>query len=119
MKRVCAVLLGVVLAAAGCDGLSLGSVSPDAGPTSGGTVVTIVGNGLSTNAAVLFGGSLAVGVPTLANGGLVVTTPPHNAGPVDVTVTFAGGDSLADTAMLVNGFTYFESFVPAPSDRGE
>jgi hypothetical protein len=103
----CVGLVSAILAVTGCDDVSIGYVTPDAGPTSGGTVVTIVGDGLSTNAAVLFGGTLAVGLPSLGNGGLVVTTPPHDAGPVDVTVTFAGGDNTADTAMLVNGFTYF------------
>jgi IPT/TIG domain len=108
----CAVLLSAILAATGCDNLSIGYVTPDAGPTAGGTVVTIFGDGLSANAAVLFGGSLAVGFPTLGKGGLVVTTPPHDAGAVDVTVTFAGGDNSADSSMLVNGFTYFE---PGPA----
>jgi hypothetical protein len=108
-----AALLGAILAATGCDDLSLAYVTPDAGPTSGGTVVTIVGDGLAANAAVLFGGSLVVGGATLGNAGLVVTIPAHDAGPVDVTVTFAGGDNSADSAMLVNGFTYFEE--PGPS----
>jgi hypothetical protein len=109
-----AALLGVLCAAPGCDDLSLTSVSPDAGPTTGGTVVTILGQGLSANGAVLFGGTLAVGVPVVANGGLMVTAPPHAAGAVDVTVTFSGGDTSADSAELVNAFTY----VDAPQSDG-
>jgi len=82
-------------------------VTPNSGPTSGGTLVTITGSvGGKTGGPPTFGGLLATVVSQLdVKGGsgsnYVVTTPPHAAGIVDVTVTNDGG-----TGILVGGYTY-------------
>ena len=68
----------------GVTPLSATAAAPDTGPTSGGTLVTIIGTGLTADTAVLFGGH-ASNQATLVNE-LVLTaiTPAHAAGTVDV-----------------------------------
>ncbi len=80
---------------------TLSGISPNQGPTTGGTVVTITGINL-TGAGVTIGGNPATGVSVNATGTqITATTPPGAPGPATVTVTTPGG-----TASLVNGFTY-------------
>ncbi|WP_280684017.1 YncE family protein [Kitasatospora sp. MAA19] len=80
---------------------TLTSINPIHGPTTGGTVVTIIGTNL-TGAGVDIGGNPATGVSVNAAGTqLTATTPPGALGPATVTVTTPGG-----SASLVNGFTY-------------
>lgn len=76
------------------------SVSPAAGPASGGTPVVATGIHLRGNCAVSFGGTAA---PTtvLDDAHLTATTPAHAAGTVDVLLT-CGSDSF----VLPNGFTF-------------
>ena len=84
------------------DAPTVTTLTPDSGPTSGGTAVTIAGTGFTTTQSVTFD---AVPAPfsviddsTLS----VVTRPPGGTpGAVDVTVTTTGG-SAVDAA----GFTY-------------
>ncbi|MDP9835267.1 uncharacterized protein YhjY with autotransporter beta-barrel domain [Neorhizobium huautlense] len=84
---------------------TLTSISPQDGPTGGGTSVVIIGTDLSTTTSVSIGGAVAaftVNGPTQ----ITATTPAGSAGPADVVVTTAGGN---DT--LSGAFTY----VPAPT----
>ncbi|MBT2450864.1 IPT/TIG domain-containing protein [Streptomyces sp. ISL-43] len=71
------------------------SLSPSAGTTDGGAVVTVNGTGLSGATALTFGpGNPATGLsctPTTCT----ATAPAHAAGPVDVQVTTPGGTSAA------------------------
>jgi hypothetical protein len=82
--------------------LSVTSISPTLGRTTGGTKVTIAGNGFQSGAAVSFGGSAATNVTVVSATSITATTPPHATGTVSVTVTNPNGQS----ATLVNGYTY-------------
>jgi len=75
-------------------------VSPDTGPTSGGTEVTITGANLQNTSNVTFGGT-AAGLVQVSATQVRVTTPAHAAGAVDVVLTTSGGQATA-----TNGFTY-------------
>ena len=90
--------------------LTLSSVSPTSGPTSGGTVVTLSGTNFQSGATVLFGSDPATVVTFNSATSLSATTPNENAGAVDVTVTNPDGQS----AVLSGGFTY-NGFLPAPT----
>jgi hypothetical protein len=89
----------------------IASVQPSAGPTTGGTLVTITGAnlGLPPNfscilpcPAVVRFGSSEVPVSEESNTSLTVRTPAHAAGTVDVTVRTGDGR----TATVGNAFTY-------------
>ncbi|MEQ4299916.1 IPT/TIG domain-containing protein [Plantactinospora sp. B6F1] len=78
------------------------SVSPPAGPSTGGTRVTITGTGLTGATGVDFGGEPGTDLVVDPSGtSLTVTTPPGTPGTVDVTVQLPGADAVAD-----DGFTY-------------
>jgi hypothetical protein len=68
-------------------------VSPASGSTSGGTLVTITGTNLSGATAVSFGSVPGTGVTVNSATTVTATSPTEAAGPVDVTVTTAGGTS--------------------------
>ncbi|WP_345718827.1 beta strand repeat-containing protein [Kineosporia mesophila] len=70
------------------------SLAPDAGPTAGGTGVTITGTGFTNSSQVTFDGTPAGSVQFVSATELVATSPAHPAGIVDVVVTTAGGSSL-------------------------
>jgi hypothetical protein len=72
---------------------TVGSLSPTAGSTSGGTWVTISGTALSRVASVSFGGTDASRVVVGSDSELRALSPQHLAGSVDVTVTTPGGTS--------------------------
>jgi IPT/TIG domain/FG-GAP repeat len=83
------------------------SITPTSGPTAGGTQVTITGTNLAAGPVVRFG-SVQAGSPSIGTAPgkpdvLTVTSPPHQAGTVDVTVTTPGGTSAATAA---DRFTY-------------
>ncbi len=78
------------------------SVSPNNGPTGGGTAVTITGTNFATGATVTFGSAAATNVAVVSSTSITATTPAGSAGAVTVTVTNPGG--LAGS--LANGFTY-------------
>jgi hypothetical protein len=67
-------------------------VSPDAGPTSGGTSVTITGTAFTSSATVDFGSTAATDVQ-VQNSTTIVATSPAGTGTVDVTVTTSSGTS--------------------------
>ncbi|MCX5784054.1 MAG: IPT/TIG domain-containing protein [Elusimicrobia bacterium] len=80
---------------------SLGSVSPNTGPTIGGYLITLNGSGFSAPATVTFGGVAATQVTTVNSGQLVVIMPVLTLGAKDVVVTNQGGL----TSTLSGGFT--------------
>jgi len=63
------------------------SMSPTEGPTAGGTDVTILGDCFDPDVAVYFNAIAANTVELISEMELVVTTPAHDAGPAEVTVT--------------------------------
>src|SRR6478735_3950866 len=69
------------------------SLSPQTGPPSGGTVVTLTGTGLSRATAVRFGSVAASNLVRVSATTLRATTPRHASGPVDVQVTTPRGTS--------------------------
>ena len=81
-------------------------VSPSAGPSSGGTSVTIDGTNLGSATSVTVGGSSALVTADSATS-LSVTTPPGTPGPADVVVTTPDG-TVTDTG----GFTYVPTGSP-------
>ena len=75
---------------------SVSSLSPAAGPSAGGTWVTINGDALSRATAVSFSGVAATRIEVVSDGQLRALSPQHSAGPVDVTVTTPGGTSATN-----------------------
>lgn len=90
----------------------ISSISPNQGPTTGGTAVTISGQGLGAATAVSIGGqqALITGSPGLHS--VTATTPSGSAGSRDVVVITPGG-----SATIVGGYTYSAppSLTVAPS----
>ena len=80
---------------------TLATVAPANGPSAGGTAVTLTGTNF-VGASVSFGGTAASSVNLVSPTTLDVTAPAHAAGPVDVVVTNADGQ----TATKTNGFTF-------------
>lgn len=81
------------------------TVSPDRGPASGGSVVSIAGAGFAADTRVRFGDVDAAHVERLSASSLRVITPAHDPGVVAVVVDTAGGDARLDAAY---------TFVPSP-----
>jgi len=77
---------------------SVSSVSPKAGPTTGGTTVTINGANFLSGASVKFGTTASASVTFVSATQLKALAPAHAAGTVDVTVITPGGPSLASAA---------------------
>ena len=78
------------------------SVSPDHGPSSGGTLVTISGTNFKAGAGVTFGGAAAGDVSVISSSQISCTTPPHFPETVDVAVS--NPDDQPGT--LLRAFTY-------------
>jgi uncharacterized repeat protein (TIGR01451 family) len=80
------------------------ALSPNQGPGSGGTAVTITGSGFVNGGSlgVTFGGVAATAVTVVNATTITCTTPPHASGVVDVVLT--NGDGQPTT--VANGFTY-------------
>ena len=73
------------------DPSTVTGVSPDTGPDTGGTEVTITGTGLAATEKVTFNGTLAT-FAVVSDTTLTAATPPSGTdGTVDVTVTGPGG----------------------------
>jgi large repetitive protein len=90
------------------------SVSPNSGPASGGTVVTINGSGFTAASTVRFGAAAATGV-TFVSATQLTATAPAGAGLVDITVTTAGETSGTSTS---DQFTYLPSVVSVSPSLG-
>ena len=94
------------------------SITPNRGPASGGTSVTITGTDLSTPIAcllpcppqVVFGG-IVVDAVEISDQKLTVTTPAHPPEVVDVTIALPG----RPTTVVEDGFT----FLAGPEDEYE
>ncbi len=86
---------------------TVSSISPSAGPTAGGTSVTITGTNLSGATAIRFGTVLAK-INKILSATSISVTSPKGSGTVDLTVTTVGGTSAKSTA---DHFTY----VPQPT----
>ena len=69
---------------------AVSSVVPVAGPTAGGTVVTVNGSNLSGASKVTFGGVAGTALTPVPSSQLKIKSPAHGAGVVDVRVTTAG-----------------------------
>jgi IPT/TIG domain len=80
----------------------ISGLNPPRGRTAGGDTVTITGSGLSGTTAVTFGHAPAAAVRVESDAEIAATTPPGNAGPVNVTVTTGNGSATAGP------FTYDE-----------
>ncbi len=73
-------------------------VSPTAGSTAGGDVITITGSNFIGITAVHVGGVLATSFSVVSATQITATTPAHAAGTVDVRVTNAGATSAVTVA---------------------
>jgi hypothetical protein len=81
---------------------TLTSVSPNSGPTAGGTSVTITGTNFVSGATVRFDSTAATNVTVVSSTSITASAPAHAAGPVSIVVT----NPNAQSATLTNGFTY-------------
>lgn len=96
---------------------TIASVSPNSGPASGGTTLTISGTNFRTGAAVQVGGVLASSVQIVSPTQIQAVTPAEPSGLVDVAVV----DSDGLTATAVDAFTMTNPgsntppLVPTPS----
>jgi hypothetical protein len=72
---------------------AISSVRPPAGPTSGGTDVTITGARFTGATGVLFGGQRGTNLHVSSSTSMTVTVPPGQAGTVDVRVVTPYGTS--------------------------
>jgi hypothetical protein len=89
---------------------TVSSIAPNSGPTSGATQVTITGSHFSSSVTVAIGGIPANNINVISDKTISATTPPHAAGPVDLTVTNADGQS----ATQKGAFNYIAG-PPAPT----
>ena len=71
---------------------TVSGVTPGTGPTGGGTVVSITGQGLQAATAVIFGTAPGTGLVVTSSNALTVTTPP-GSGSVNVTIKTPTGSS--------------------------
>ena len=78
-------------------------VSPAAGPTAGGTAVTVTGTGFAPGTAAttfLFGKGAATSVECVSYSECTMVSPAHKAGTVDVKATVMGaGDTHGSSAL--------------------
>jgi|GEM_PF-6529965 len=96
--------LGAVVVAAAAPVVT--SVSPTAGPTAGGTPVTITGSGFTGATQVTFGNNPATNLTVKSDTQITCTSPAGTtAGTVHVTVTTSSGTSATTTA---DQFTYYD-----------
>ncbi|HJT15968.1 MAG TPA: IPT/TIG domain-containing protein, partial [Thermoanaerobaculia bacterium] len=97
-------MIGQLIVNAAPAGPTITSISPNSGPTTGGTSVVISGSGFQSGATVTFGG-VAATVTTVSSTSITAVTPLGPAteeGVVDVVVTNPDGQS----ATLHPGFNY-------------
>jgi hypothetical protein len=81
---------------------AVSSISPNSGPTSGGTSVTIAGSNFASGATVTFDSTAATNVNVVSSTTITAVAPTHAAGPVNVTIVNPSG--LSGT--LPGGYTY-------------
>ncbi len=93
--------LGTILNDDAAPAPSIANITPNAGGTTGGTVVTITGTGFTDTTAVTFDGVAGSNLTVVDDGEVTVTTPAHAAGAVTVALTTPNG-----TDTFNGGFTY-------------
>jgi len=93
--------------------VQLSSISPNSGPASGGTAVTISGSGLTGATGVNFDGIAATSVNVVNSSTITAITPAHSVGSVDVIVTTPSG-----SATLNNAYTYLTTAIGAAAFGG-
>ena len=103
---VCLVVSTMWMTAVPAAALALTGITPNFGPATGGTTVTITGDKMGGPlGTVTFGGTAATGIAQVGSPpSYVCVTPAHAPGAVDVVVTTGGGGG--GTATLIGGFTY-------------
>jgi len=77
------------------------SLTPNSGPVTGGTKVTITGTGFSAATGVTFGGIAGSEFRIVSDTEIRVSTPAHAVGTVDVVIQSSSG-----SATVEDGFTY-------------
>lgn len=82
-------------------GITIDTVSPSSGPSSGGTGVMLTGSGFTGATNLTFGGTAATNLNVVSSTSVTAVTPAHATGAVDVVITTPGG-----SATKTNGFTY-------------
>jgi|GEM_PF-3109098 len=85
------------------------SVTPNHGPTRGGTLVTVAGTGFQPGARVQFGGEYATDVTFVDSTALTCRTPAFWAADVWVSVYNPPPDGLSGHLQPPNGFTFRDS----------
>ena len=88
--------------------LTATSVSPQSGPTSGGTLITVDGTGFVSGATISIGGTAATGVSFVSSTRLTARTPAKPAGGYNVVVR----NPNRRTANTPHGFTYSDTSTP-------
>jgi len=92
---------------------TIDTISPLSGPASGGTGVTLTGNGFTGATGITFGGVAATSVNVVDSNTLTAVTPAHATGAVDVVVTTPSG-----AGTKANGYTYLTTTVGQPAYGG-
>jgi formylglycine-generating enzyme required for sulfatase activity len=77
------------------------SVTPNAGPTTGGTAITLTGTSLASATSVTIGGVPATNLTVVSSTTVTAIVPPGSIGSKNVVVTTAGG-----TATLTGAYSY-------------
>jgi hypothetical protein len=82
---------------------TISSVLPEAGPTNGGTIVTIAGTGFENGAGVTFGSLAAASVTVESSTNLTAVTPASLSGTVSVIVNNPDGNSVTNANAFAFG----------------
>ncbi len=98
---------------------SVGGVSPNTGPTTGGTNITIVGVGFTGATAVTVGGVPATNVKVAKDGQMTATTGAGTAGAASVVVTTANGSNPANQLFtyITPGSVQYTQILGQPTDH--
>ena len=88
------------------DGRSFDGFSPASGVATGGTTIYVTGTGFDESCLILFDGEAAA-TEVLGSFVLVASTPPHEPGWADITVTGCGDDWLSPRQ-----FQFFDPALP-------
>ena len=91
---------------------SVSSISPNSGPVTGGTTVTILGSGFQSGASVTFGGIAATSVTLVSSTEIHAVSPVSPAGTISIDVT----NTNSQSGTLTSGFTYFHTVSLAWTD---
>ena len=94
---------------------TINGVTPNYGSTSGGAIVSITGNNLSTATGVLFGTANAVSFTVNTNNLITAVSPTNNAGLYDISVVNPGGATTPNTA---DQFAYYNTPVVTALSTG-